>query len=770
MNKIIFFCIVSGLMLTSACTYETTVSDNCVENTQQCEGNTLYQCLGGKTPKNESVSYWVKMGVCANSCNLAENRCECKFGVDQFGKELCDLLGNKKDCVNGNESDGSCRCPPECTNGCEANGLCKCSLECSNGCDSTYSVCCDTTCQNGCDISGKCLCPKDSDGKACPNGCDSSGKTCCDEQCKAGCNMDGSCKCSQECSNGCDSTYSVCCDATCQNGCDISGKCLCPKDSDGRTCPNGCDSSGKTCCDEQCKNGCNIDGSCISACVIDCSSSEYCDESNQICKLIDANWNHMDDRREDAPNQGADCRENKDCNTGGYYKGFCDSYLGYKCSTRCTSDDQCVDNESDDFHYVCRKDGRCAPDEFVTVWDLTDSSFADNAKFQKGQPLALYPVDASCDIAIDWGDGNKCGQWGDGSDSVLCCDNSLVFNLNHTYTEPGEYTIRIKGNYKFIGRSDKDNLLYIKPHLKEVKSFGPVGLGESSFKEAINLARLSDVDIPDSSQLSSMNRMFENAESLNKNDDPWIIPLENWDVSNVQSMDSTFSGSTFNQPIGKWNVTNVTDMNSMFFKNIYFNQPIDTWNVSHVTNMSNLFCEAASFNQPLSSWDVSNVDSMHEMFHGAVAFDQPIENWNVSNVTNMGYMFCDATSFNQPIGNWKVSKVTDTVHMFENAKAFNQPLKWDVSNVENLANMFSNASSFNQDLSHWSLKEWITNGQSGTKILVDNILNGTNISEENYCKTQSAWIKECTEAQPKFKDYCEKIDIAEDKEYTCSSE
>ena len=83
-------------------------------------------------------------------------------------------------------------------------------------------------------------------------------------------------------------------------------------------------------------------------------------DSNQVESAnADDNHNHMLDKYELAKDQGVDCLEK---HNAGCIDGFCDSFLDYKCSTRCTSDDQCV---SDD--YFCSDDGRCVPKAFVSV-------------------------------------------------------------------------------------------------------------------------------------------------------------------------------------------------------------------------------------------------------------------------------------------------------------------------------------------------------------------------------------------------------------------
>ena len=48
----------------------------------------------------------------------------------------------------------------------------------------------------------------------------------------------------------------------------------------------------------------------------------------------------------------------------------------------------------------------------------------------------------------------------------------------------------------------------------------------------------------------------------------------------------------------------------MFRNASAFNQPLNNWDVSNVTTMDGMFKEALEFNQPLNNWDVSNVTTM----------------------------------------------------------------------------------------------------------------------------------------------------------------
>ena len=179
-----------------------------------------------------------------------------------------------------------------------------------------------------------------------------------------------------------------------------------------------------------------------------------------------------------------------------------------------------------------------------------------------------------------------------------------------------------------------------------------------------------------------------------------------WDTSNVTTMERMFQmAEAFNQPIGNWNTSKVTDMTAMFSSASAFNQDIGSWDTSSVTNMRLMFSVSSSFNQDISNWDTSNVTDMNRMFLMAEAFNQPIGNWNTSNVSHMWNMFHGASAFNQYIGNWDVSNVTNMNSMFEDAAAFNRSIgNWNTGKVVEMNRMFYKATSFNQDLSGWCVE------------------------------------------------------------------
>ena len=663
---------------------------------------------------------------------------ECHESCDPETLE-CPKIECPDECVNGCDENGACRCFEECAHGCNKDGSCKCSLSCPNGCDATGTTCCSENCQNGCNLSDICLCPK-----GCANGCDTSGKACCDDKCKNGCEVDGSCFCPGNCVNKCDEDGSCKPSEGCQNNIDENGACKCPRD-----CVNGCDKTGTTCsCPENCESGCDksgskctceancVDGSscdtsrgrctCIDKCKFGCDETGSCDEACEsveckgtneqcqkgecvdlckditcpdikYCKMgkcvpIDGNQNHMHDQYESAPTQGKSCRKYADCDSSdGAGDGFCDSFIGYKCSTKCTSDEQCIDDGT--YQYICRPDGRCAPDSFVTVWMIPDDS-----------PTLSIPTyfATKCDFIIDWGDGSY--------NTITACPEEYI---THKYDTSGKYTVTIKGKFDGFGwkliTDENQKKVDITPDrstekLREVKAFGIIGLGKYAFAKCSNLEKFSSVDIPDATKLKLIYAFSFNRE--------FNLPIEHWDISKLNSLESVFNNARgFDHPLNHWDTSNVTNMKSVFTSAIKFNQSLDQWDTSNVTNMTSTFWNAQKFNQPIDKWNVSNVTTMENMFREATSFNHPLENWDTSNVTNMSYMFDGASNFDQAIENWNTSKVENMTNMFTNASHFNHPLnKWDTSNVGAMTDMFFEATAFNQPLDNWNISKVVSIG------------------------------------------------------------
>ncbi|QLG45755.1 BspA family leucine-rich repeat surface protein [Costertonia aggregata] len=284
--------------------------------------------------------------------------------------------------------------------------------------------------------------------------------------------------------------------------------------------------------------------------------------------------------------------------------------------------------------------------------------------------------------SVDWGDDQF--------------DNNVTNEITHTYPSPGIYTVSIIGDYPahYYGSSGRDNL-----KLLSVDQWGTYVWKSmrNTFYFCENMV-YNAADVPDLSQVTTMQSMFRRTYNSNGN-------INNWDVSNVENMSNMFyQASIYNQPMDSWNVSNVTSMAQMFNSASAFNQPIGTWNVGNVENMYSMFYAATSFDQPLNAWDVLNVTDMSYMFNAASSFNQPLNDWDVDNVTNMTNMFSSASSFDQPLDQWDVDEVINMSSMFNSAAAFNQNLNdWDVDKVTSMASMFSGASSYNQPMDQWNV-------------------------------------------------------------------
>jgi len=123
-----------------------------------------------------------------------------------------------------------------------------------------------------------------------------------------------------------------------------------------------------------------------------------------------------------------------------------------------------------------------------------------------------------------------------------------------------------------------------------------------------------------------------------------------WDTSQVTSMSRLFQVyDSFNEDLSLWDVSSVTDFGNMFWGASSFNGDLHRWNTSSAIKMNSMFSDATAFNGDISSWDVSRVIDMHNMFDDNKNFNKDLSKWNVSSVTNFRTMFNGATSFSQKL-------------------------------------------------------------------------------------------------------------------------
>lgn len=331
-----------------------------------------------------------------------------------------------------------------------------------------------------------------------------------------------------------------------------------------------------------------------------------------------------------------------------------------------------------------------------------------------GSDLNL-PFSGGTGVTIDWGDGTTSSQ------------------TTHTYSSAGVYTIAVTGSATLLGP-------YL-PHtgysgITRVESYGNLGLTSlsSAFSGATNLVHLPDLP----ATITDTSFMLNGASSYNES-------VNNWDTSNVTSMEAMFAGaSSFNNGCAPGVRTCPLD-------------PSGTkWDTSKVTNFVAMFNGDLSsltpsvFNQRVSNLNLSSATAMHFMFRAAAAFNNgcasgvftcPMTStsttWNPGLVTNFAHMFMDATSFNQSISGMDIHSATDLAKMFLGASAFNNgcalavtacPMTqttWNTTNVVVANEMFQGAGAFNQDVSTWDLRSLVIGYR---------MFQSTSLSRTNYNK------------------------------------
>jgi len=259
-------------------------------------------------------------------------------------------------------------------------------------------------------------------------------------------------------------------------------------------------------------------------------------------------------------------------------------------------------------------------DYLLTFWNsnLTSTGSSENDQ------ISLPMIGGGYNFTVYWGNGQ----------SETYINNSpatTTHNLLHTYAAPGNYLVRISGDFPRFYFNDTGDKL-----------------------------KLLDIIRWGSNEYSSMARAFYGCANLS------ITATDAPDLSSVEDMSYMFYGAkNFNQAIGHWNTSQVIDMMYMFYQASKFNQPISNWNTSKVKNMGGMFSSADDFNQPIGSWNTSKVTNMGSMFSSADEFNQPIGGWNTANVNQMNRMFNGANAFDQDISGWCVELIPEKPFAFD---------------------------------------------------------------------------------------------------------
>jgi hypothetical protein len=141
----------------------------------------------------------------------------------------------------------------------------------------------------------------------------------------------------------------------------------------------------------------------------------------------------------------------------------------------------------------------------------------------------------------------------------------------------------------------------------------------NAFLNCSSLVFNSSINNWDVSGVGSLQATFRLCPLFNQN-------IGDWNISNVTTLNATFANSGFNNggssSIQNWNTSLVSNMGSSgigTFSTCPFNQPIGIWDVSSVNSFNSTFRNNTAFNQDIGDWDVSLGASFSNFMNGKSA-------------------------------------------------------------------------------------------------------------------------------------------------------
>ena len=233
---------------------------------------------------------------------------------------------------------------------------------------------------------------------------------------------------------------------------------------------------------------------------------------------------------------------------------------------------------------------------FESTWRTTNTSTGSSTSTQVKLPL------------ISAGTYSFMVTWGDGTSSTITSWNQA--QTTHTYAVAGDYTIKINGTcvgWQFNNLGDRLKIL-------SIQQWGALRLsniGDGYFRGCANLRLTSVSDLLQLNGLTSLRLAFSGCTSLG------VINKSNeWDLTTITNMNSTFEASNFNGLCSNWNVSNVTSWNSTFFNNPSFNQPIGSFDMRKATTIVSMLQNSTAFNQNLGAWNLENLTTATNFLGG----------------------------------------------------------------------------------------------------------------------------------------------------------
>ncbi|MEP2299700.1 MAG: BspA family leucine-rich repeat surface protein, partial [Kangiellaceae bacterium] len=150
---------------------------------------------------------------------------------------------------------------------------------------------------------------------------------------------------------------------------------------------------------------------------------------------------------------------------------------------------------------------------FITTWKTDNPGATGDNQIKIATDLESHYY---YDYDIEWGDGST--------------DENVTGEIIHTYSEPGTYTVSIRGRFPHLFFGSVNNVALDNNKIMTVEQWGEISW--QSMKESFYFCQnlvINATDTPDLSSVNSMERMFAGAESFNSQ-------INDWDVSTVDDM------------------------------------------------------------------------------------------------------------------------------------------------------------------------------------------------------------------------------------------
>ena len=266
----------------------------------------------------------------------------------------------------------------------------------------------------------------------------------------------------------------------------------------------------------------------------------------------------------------------------------------------------------------------------------------------------------------------------------------LVPNTDDTTTN----TLYIQGNGGVIANYSSSYLFYEFSKLTEIENLNLLDTSNVTsmyqmFSECSSLTSL-DVSKFDTSKVTSMYQMFHKCSSLIS------LDVSKFDTLKVTNMSEMFWGcrSLTSLDLSNFNTSNVTDMTLMFREcESILELNVDSFDTSQVTNMTRMFSFCTKIkNLDVSNFDTSKVTDMAGMFSNCSNLTSlDVSNFDTSKVTNMSLMFYECRSLTSlDVSNFDTSKVTNMSDMFWRCRSLTSLdlSNFDTSKVTNMSWMF----------------------------------------------------------------------------------